>query len=148
MLVIEDYNDIEITKVEYHIVYFSYRGRQFFIRDDYFDDVAYLCLYEKVVLPDGEMKVEELCSVITLFNVVYLIKQKRGIVEQGDTYSQADKKVFAMKLAKLGFIECDCIKKDLDEVNDKIAVIDDTINKLEDVISYFKEERRSLLDFR
>ena len=147
MLVIEDYNDIKITKVKYYMVYFSYRGRRFFIRDEY-EDNAYMSLYEKVTLPDGGMRVEELRSVVTLSNVSSLIKPKKGIKNQGYTYSQVDKKVFAMKLAKLGFIECDCIKKDLDEVNNKVAVINDKINKLEDVIYHLKEERKILLDFR
>lgn len=147
MLVIEDYNDIKITKVKYYMVYFSYRGRRFFIRDEY-EDNAYMSLYEKVLLPDGGMRVEELRSVVTLSNVSSLIKPKKGIKNQGYTYSQVDKKVFAMKLAKLGFIECNCIKKDLDEVNNKVAVINDKINKLEDVIYHLKEERKILLDFR
>lgn len=147
MLVIEDYNDIKITKVKYYMVYFSYRGRRFFIRDEY-EDNAYMSLYEKVLLPDGGMRVEALRSVVTLSNVSSLIKPKKGIKNQGYTYSQVDKKVFAMKLAKLGFIECDCIKKDLDEVNNKVAVINDKINKLEDVIYHLKEERKILLDFR
>lgn len=147
MLVIEDYNDIRITKIKYYMVYFSYRGRRFFIRDEY-DDSAYMSLYEKVLLPDGGMRVEELRSVVTLSNVSSLIKPKKGIKNRGYTYSQVDKKVFAMKLAKLGFIECDCIKKDLDEVNNKVAVINDKINKLEDVIYHLKEERKILLDFR
>lgn len=147
MLVIEDYNDIKITKVKYYMVYFSYMGRRFFIRDEY-EDNAYMSLYEKVLLLDGGMRVEALRSVVTLSNVSSLIKPKKGIKNQGYTYSQVDKKVFAMKLAKLGFIECDCIKKDLDEVNNKVAVINDKINKLEDVIYHLKEERKILLDFR
>ena len=34
-------------------------------------------LYEKVILPDGGMKVEELRSVITLSNISSLIKPKK-----------------------------------------------------------------------
>ena len=103
MLVIEDYNDIKITKVKYYMVYFSYRGRRFFIRDEY-EDSAYMYLYEKVILPDGGMKVEMLDYTTTSSCASSLVEPKKGIKSNRYTYSQIDKEVFAMKLERLGFI--------------------------------------------
>ena len=106
MLVIEDYNDIKITKVKSYKVYFSYRGRRFFIRGDYdYDDgSAFMSLFEKVTLPDGGMKVEMLDYATTSSCASSLVEPKKGIKSNGYTYSQIDKKVFAMNLERLGFV--------------------------------------------
>lgn len=105
MLVIEDYNDIKITKVKsYYKVYFSYRGRRFFIRSDYEDEGTFMTLYEKVMLPDGGMKVEMLAYATTSSCTSSLVEPKKGIKSNGYTYSQIDKKVFAMNLERLGFV--------------------------------------------
>lgn len=106
---IDDYNDIRITKVKYFVVYFSYRGRRFFLKEAEDCYESWLQLYEKVPVSDNKFKVEIISSSMYNPSVLSLINLKPNIrgVRDKERYNhnQIDKRSLVLGLMSLGLVE-------------------------------------------